>query len=1101
MVPKGLRSFDAHDADFFLELLPGPRDRGGLPESVRFWKSRIEKTYLNNPFSVGLMYGPSGCGKSSLVKAGLLPRLSEDVLIVYIEATAEQTERRLLGGLRKRCTALPETLSLKESLSALRRGQYVPPGRKLLIVLDQFEQWLHAKKEEHNTELVQVLRHCNGRNVQCIVMVRDDFWMAATRFMKDLEEKIVEGQNSSAVELFDTHHATKVLTAFGRAFGTISENAGEKTKEQKEFLQQAIGGLSQEGKVISVRLALFAEMMKSRDWTPAKLKEVGGTEGVDITFLEETFSAPTAPPEHRYHQKAVRSVLRALLPESGTLIKGHMKTHDELLHASGYTDQPKDFDDLIHILDSEIRLITPTDPDGVDEQNQKSERASDKKYYQLTHDFLVPSLRDWLTRKQKETHRGRAELLLEDRSGVWNARPENRQLPSLLQWFEIKWYTKKKSRTLPQRRMMRKARKYYAMRGMAVALILIVIGLGSWEVHGRLQSLQLRNRLQVSTIADVPGIVTHMSPFRRWVDPLLHEDYAQSKNENDPRKQLHSSLALLPVDPAQVEYLYERLLQAEPEELDVIRKALFPHKAELIERLWKLLEKSENKEDQRLRAACALSVFALSDPRWEKVSGDVAAILVEQKSYMVLQWLDALLGGRDYLFPPLADMLMDEKRSVLKRSVVAMLYGKLAVDNPEAYVGLENRLTELTQKTEPDTSKNSRILLTKESAFIGTALLLMTQSEKVWLLFKHSPDPTLRSFLIDRCQPMGVDPKVFLARLQKEQDVSIKRAILLSLGEYDLRSLSADLRLNQLQLLLQLYRDDPDPGIHSAAEWLLSQWQMSEKTKAIDKELATGQIQEKRQWYLNRQGQTMVVITKPGEFLIGDNDSKRQVRIDWDFAIASKEVTVDQFSQFKKGFNVDKTYAPTGDCPIISVSWYDAVEYCNWLSEQEGLPKEQWCYEPNKDDLYTEGMTIPADCIHRTGYRLPTEVEWEYACRADAATDFSFGDSEEVLGKYGWIVSNADSQSHPVGTLKANDLGLFDMHGNVYEWCQNKYNPAVKVDQEDAETINDNDSRVLRGGSFNGLPHFVQCAYRDNLVAPTDKYLFNGFRVARTNLK
>lgn len=375
------------------------------------------------------MYGPSGCGKSSLVKAGLLPRLSEDVLIVYIEATAEQTERRLLGGLRKRCAALPETLSLKESLSALRRGQYVPSGRKLLIVLDQFEQWLHARKEEHNTELVQVLRHCNGRNVQCIVMVRDDFWMAATRFMKDLEVKLVEGQNSSAVELFDTHHATKVLTAFGRAFGTISENAGEKTKEQKEFLQQAIRGLSQGGKVMSVRLALFAEIMKSRDWTPAVLKEVGGTEGVDITFLEETFSAPTAPPEHRYHQKAVRSVLRALLPESGTLIKGHMKTHEELLHASGYTDQPKDFDDLIHILDSEIRLITPTDPDGVDEQNQKSERASDKKYYQLTHDFLVPSLRDWLTRKQKETHRGRAELLLEDRSGVWNARPENRQLP------------------------------------------------------------------------------------------------------------------------------------------------------------------------------------------------------------------------------------------------------------------------------------------------------------------------------------------------------------------------------------------------------------------------------------------------------------------------------------------------------------------------------------------------------------------------------------------------------------------------------------------------------------------------------------------------
>ena len=77
IVPKGLRSFDAHDADFFLELLPGPRDREGLPDSLRFWKTRIEETDPDNTFSVGLIYGPSGCGKSSLVKAGLLPRLSE----------------------------------------------------------------------------------------------------------------------------------------------------------------------------------------------------------------------------------------------------------------------------------------------------------------------------------------------------------------------------------------------------------------------------------------------------------------------------------------------------------------------------------------------------------------------------------------------------------------------------------------------------------------------------------------------------------------------------------------------------------------------------------------------------------------------------------------------------------------------------------------------------------------------------------------------------------------------------------------------------------------------------------------------------------------
>ncbi len=130
IVPKGLRSFDAQDAAFFLELLPGPRDRDGLPDSIRFWKTRIEQTDPDETFRVGLIYGPSGCGKSSLVKAGLLPRLAEHVLPVYVEATSDETEARLLHGLRKRCSGLPINLDLKETLAALRRGQSVLRARR-----------------------------------------------------------------------------------------------------------------------------------------------------------------------------------------------------------------------------------------------------------------------------------------------------------------------------------------------------------------------------------------------------------------------------------------------------------------------------------------------------------------------------------------------------------------------------------------------------------------------------------------------------------------------------------------------------------------------------------------------------------------------------------------------------------------------------------------------------------------------------------------------------------------------------------------------------------------------------------------------------------
>jgi energy-coupling factor transporter ATP-binding protein EcfA2 len=285
IVPKGLRSFDEHDAEFFLELLPGPRDREGLPDSIRFWKTRIEERDPDRTFSVGLIYGPSGCGKSSLVKAGLLPRLSDDVIAVYVEATAGETETRLLNGLQKRCQSLPANLDLKKTLAVLRRGQGIPVGKKVLVVLDQFEQWLHAKKEEQDTELVQALRQCEGGRVQCIVMVRDDFWLAVSRFMRELEVRLLEGHNSALVDLFDPDHAKNVLAAFDRAFGRLPDIIGDTTQEQTGFIEQAVSDLAQEGKVICVRLALFAELMK-------------GKRAVELATAEPAFARLVGRPEY-----------------------------------------------------------------------------------------------------------------------------------------------------------------------------------------------------------------------------------------------------------------------------------------------------------------------------------------------------------------------------------------------------------------------------------------------------------------------------------------------------------------------------------------------------------------------------------------------------------------------------------------------------------------------------------------------------------------------------------------------------------------------------------------------------------------------------------
>ncbi|HEV3025621.1 MAG TPA: protein kinase, partial [Pirellulales bacterium] len=476
VVPKGLRSFDGDDADFFLQLLPGPTDRDGLPESIRFWKTRVERTDADTTFSVGLIYGPSGCGKSSQVKAGLLPRLAEHVLPVYLEATSDDTEARLLKGLRKVCPDL-QPADLVETLASLRRGKGLATCQKVLIVLDQFEQWLHAHRDKRGTELVRALRHCDGGHVQCIVMVRDDFWMAASRFLRELEIPLLEGENSAAVDLFDAIHARRVLAIFGRSFGRLPEQ-GELPTENVQFLDQAVTGLAEDGNVVSVRLSLFSEMVKGKPWTPATVVAIGGIAGVGATFLEETFSASTAPPRHRLHQQAARGVLKALLPEAGADIKGHRRSATELLAASGYERRPAEFAELLRILDAELRLVTPADEEAQNDEEQRSEAETDSpapSFYQLTHDYLVPSLRDWLSRKQRETRRGRAELRLADRSAAWNAKPDARFLPSWWEWPNILLFTKRGKWTAPERRTMSAARRYHLTRGGVLLALFSVV--------------------------------------------------------------------------------------------------------------------------------------------------------------------------------------------------------------------------------------------------------------------------------------------------------------------------------------------------------------------------------------------------------------------------------------------------------------------------------------------------------------------------------------------------------------------------------------------------------------------------------------------------
>jgi formylglycine-generating enzyme required for sulfatase activity len=1090
IVPKGLRSFDAHDADFFLELLPGPRDRDGLPDSIRFWKKRIEEMDADHTFAVGLIYGPSGCGKSSLVKAGLLPRLSDKVVTVYVEATADETEARLLTGLRKRCPAVPADRGLTETLAALRKGHAA--GKKVLIVLDQFEQWLHARRDDQDTELVQALRQCDGGRAQCVVMARDDFWLGVSRFLRDLEVRLIEGENSALVDLFPMRHAEKVLDAFGRAFGVLPD---ELDVEQKAFLEQAVAGLAEEGKVVSVRLALFAEMMKSRPWTRASLKQVGGAQGIGAAFFDETFSVRTAPPEHRYHQQAARAVLNALLPPSGTDIRGHMRSHTELLDASGYPSRSRDFTELMRILDSEVRLITPTEG----EPGRKVAGAeslgtfipgSPERYYQLTHDYLVPSLRDWLTRKQRETRRGRAELRLAECAALWNVKPENRFLPSWWEWLTIRLLTRKRNWAPPQRRMMRKASRFHLLRGFALGVCLLLLGWGAWEGYGRLHSQRLRDRLMdAPTVEKVLEIVQEMGPYRRWLNADLRRVYEEGEDRKD---KLHASLALLPVDDGQVKYLSRRLLAGTPQEVVVIRSALRPHAAELSVHFWAVVQEPKAEPGQRLRAACALADYAANDARWATEYRRVVEALLSEDVLLIGQWAEALRSVSKTRLPSLAEALLREEPGEVDRVKLASLSRAFANDD---YSLLEKVLEKPAEKD---------LELARRQANVAGALAAMDRWDRALPLLRQVPEPNVRGYLIDRLALGGVEAKAIKTQVELEKDTSIKQGLLLALGDLGADWMPASTRVLLLPRLTELYRTDSDSGVHSAVFWLLGRWGKQTERSAIDEE-SRGRIPlPEQRWYVNNQLQTMVIIPQPKTvFWMGStaslDEQQHRRKISRSFALAAREVTVDEFRRFKPQHDHDAKFGDKPDCPINRVSWYDAAAYCNWLSEQDPtIPKDQYCYEGN-------GMDIKpvADYLKKTGYRLPTEAEWEYACRAGSATNWSHGEGADLLSKYAQFLDNAGDKTHPGGTLRPNAFGLFDMHGNVWEWCQDWYGEynVSKEDSilEDLEQTNgaDKSSHVLRGGSFYNTAESVRSAYRFS-SGPANRLINVGLRPART---
>lgn len=633
----------------------------------------------------------------------------------------------------------------------------------------------------------------------------------------------------------------------------------------------------------------------------------------------------------------------------------------------------------------------------------------------------------------------------------------------------------------------------------------------------------------------VPSILAEIEPYRQRAETLLQREFQKSANHSVEK--LHSALALLSSDESKIDYLRDEMLTATPTQFLVLRGALLPHQPALVEPLWTVAADADQEVARRFQAACALATYAPNDERWQSIRRFVCERLVSLEASELVAWRLALRPARVQLVEPLADIHLQPAAREQARIYATETLADFAGDDPEILFALltdaepfqfavifkalqkhreamlELGRAALTKPPAESTSEDEKESLARRQANAAIALYQLGATDHVWPLLRQSANPRARSDFIHWLGPRGGNPLALVQRLEVEPDISICRAIVLTLGEFSETQLPLADRPPLIEKLLALYEQTPDAGLHAAAEWLLRTWGKQDAILAVNEKLMGRLPPESQQWYINMQGQTFVIL-EPGEFDMGSplseadrqgSELQHRRQIGERFAMAAHEVTQSQFRAFKgthPRIIPPKDGQNPGEWPQV-VTWYEATAYCNWLSEREGLPENQWCYAPNSLGQYADDMKAKPKALELRGYRLPTEAEWEYACRAGTVTSRYYGSAEPLLPNYAWYQFNRNNQFRPVGLLKPNDNGLFDMLGNAYEWCQDPYreyssNPLVYRNNDfDQGSIWNKSRRVLRGGAYIEHPLKVRSALRVT-NHPDNSASIEGFRPTRS---
>lgn len=1073
ITPRGLRSFGERDATFFLKLLPGPRGRTGLPDVVEHWKEWIERQRDDDATSrIGVIYGPSGCGKSSLIRAGVLPNLDQSTMIVFAEATRDGTEDSIRKSFARVLTDSDQNASLAELAADVRTGRgMIDPDVPVVIVIDQLEQWLAGNRVLGSSDFAALLRQCDGNRLKAVLLVRDDFWVPLSRLLEFVEVPFSNGENAQYVDLFDINHARRVLHEFGHAYGQLPSSKSQLTPEQDRFLEEAVDTLASNGSVFPVRIAVFAEMIKSRSWSLATLRQFGGVEGVGVRFLEETFESEAASARFRQYAPAAAKVLNALLPDSNSLIRGESPTYSELRTQSGFDDDPRSFSELIGILDHELRLISVTrdvvQTGSTSFESTESGSISDDSRYLLAHEYLIPSVREWLNRRRRDSVRGRTILLYEDCLADWKVRGSAGSLPGFIDWCRFHLMLQTPKMVDEGQAMMRAANRYHGLRVASIAVLTMLLAFCGYTIWDRNQTDVLVKQIQTASVAELPAL-TDLARSRRPEVVYQIEDWLQQ--EDLPVDRYLVGVATLTYLGRESEDTLQYLLDADPRERRAVCEMLAKTSDTLVEDVKAHLVGDENPLTERLAAAQALALLHPRDVDLLTLIEANEALtdeLIRQQMYsgeFIDDWTTSFDSVADLMIEKLSSTAFNDARTpesveatklVLrwcrgnaKRTFDYLLDVQSWQETPEFLEVIQqsvpeniNRLKSLVDSVIADLD-SSETSYASDVNFrrAGHAIVLLAElgdTDQLYTALRRRIEPALRVEVIHR-----------LAKSRVKTDQIGQFLAQVTIREKPEKQINVDSQAALLKVLSmrprpsQSIRDNvygraqasDVAEVHSAAILCLANWEeLDEFEPRIDQPIDG----DNRRWRVNSQGQVLISIaTTP---LIGPAlHASSSPLSEFDLEFMATEVSTEQYLKFRPGDYINYDVSATGHHPANVITFAEAVAYARWLTAAEELGEAEQCYPPVDDvdaGVPSDWQPYP-DHRERTGYRLPTMEEWEFAVRGGVLETLPYltGREDRRMRGYAWSYDNSRSRAQPIVSCLPNRNGLFNAFGNVAEW-------------------------------------------------------------------